>query len=106
MLGNDSLKRALSSKQRCIFGAQSIKTLLGFGSFQPATLESQPRVDDLGGESTDSLRNRFKLQRQLAALSANRFHLRRCGRDLVLQTLPLTIYGRQPLLRLGQLIAQ
>ena len=61
---------------------------------------------DFSAQSAYPLRNGFKLERQLPALSTESLDLRIRRRDFVLQTLRLAIHRRQAFLCLRELVAQ
>src|SRR4029077_2476061 len=69
-------------------------------------LDGLTQARDLRDQTAGSLRNAFEFQSNLTALSAERFRLRRGGRDLGPQTLLLAANAPQPLLGLRELIAK
>src|SRR5579863_3871917 len=106
MLSDHGLQRTLLAERRSIFRAQQIQMSLRFGFIQALALDQAAKLADLLADAGDSLRNRFKIERELSALAAKRFDLHTGVADFLLQTHSFAIRARQPLFGLSQLIAQ
>ena len=106
MLGDHGFERPSFAERGRIFGAQAVEMVLAFGFLLALEFERLAGLGDFFGQRRDPLRDRFKFERQLAALAAESFHLCVGGCHFRLQPLRFAIDCSQALFRLRELVAQ
>src|SRR5277367_5525027 len=106
MLRNDRFKRSSLAERRGKLGANGVEVLLGFVFGRAFRVKRLTQVCNFSRQAAGALRDAFKFDGNLPALSAEGFRLRRSGRNLGAKTLLFASYACEALLRLRELIAE
>ena len=106
MLGDDGFERTFLTESRGVLGAEHVEIGFGAGFFQLLLFDQAAELADFFADSGDALRDGFKFEGELAALSAEGFDLRVGVGDFGVEAAGLAVGSGEAFFGLRELIAQ